>query len=148
MEVQLDNVLKNRGIRPTAMRMLVLRFLANSKTAKTLNAIENSFDMADRTTVYRTIKLFEKKGVVHQIDNGTGVANYALCEENCNCVPGKDLHLHFHCTKCGETLCLTNHKIPTINLPNGYMPENMNLLVKGRCPSCFHKIDKNCSSSL
>tara|TARA_Y100000815_G_C13299767_1_gene484191 strand:- start:923 stop:1282 length:360 start_codon:yes stop_codon:yes gene_type:complete len=117
--------------------------MEQSKVAVALSDIENSFAIpqgkaqgADRTTLYRTLKTFEDKGIVHQIDDGTGVVKYALCEPGCNCDIEQDLHLHFHCTQCDETVCLTDHKIPHINLPDGYTAEDANLVVKGTCDKC------------
>ncbi len=132
----LEKILENNKVKPTAMRLLVLQFILRKKTALSLSQLENYFDNADRTTIYRTIKTFVEKGLVHQIDDGTGVTKYALCEENCECEIETDLHLHFHCTKCEETTCLTEHKIPQINLPEGFIAENINLVVKGICDKC------------
>lgn len=124
------------NIRPTAMRILVYKFLLENEAAKGLTDIENHFAKSDRTTLYRTIKTFEEKGIVHQIDDGTGTTKYALCEEGCNCELETDLHLHFHCNVCDETICLTDHKIPQINLPIGFTAENANLVIKGVCDKC------------
>ena len=132
----LENILENNNVKPTAMRLLVLQFLLNKNVAVSLSNIENYFDNSDRTTLYRTLKTFVDNGIAHQIDDGTGTTKYALCEENCNCEIGSDLHLHFHCTNCNETVCLTEHKIPQINLPEGFTAENVNLVVKGVCDKC------------
>ena len=64
---------------------LIYKFLAEKEIAVTLSDIENAFEKADRTTLYRTIKTFEEKVIVHQIDDGTGITKYALCEQGCNC---------------------------------------------------------------
>lgn len=132
----IDSLLKKGNIRPTAVRSLVYKFLLENDAAKGLSDIENHFVKSDRTTLYRTIKTFEDKGIVHQIDDGTGTAKYALCEEGCNCEIETDLHLHFHCNACDKTICLTDHKIPEINLPTGYTAENANLVIKGICDKC------------
>jgi len=134
-----EQILENNKVKPTAMRLLVLQFILNKKTALSLSQLENYFDNADRTTIYRTIKTFVEKGLVHKIDDGTGVTKYALCEENCECEIETDLHLHFHCTQCEETNCLTEHKIPHINLPEGFTAENVNMVVKGICDKCNQK---------
>lgn len=128
--------LQIKGIRPTAMRTLVYQQLAKQKTAVALTDIELAFTKADRTTLYRTIKTFEKKGVVHQIDDGTGILKYALCKPGCQCDIDNDLHLHFHCINCETTVCLTEHKIPQISLPQGYEAEDVNLVIKGTCANC------------
>ena len=131
-----EKILKNNNVKPTAMRLLVLQFLLNKKSATSLTDVENYFDKSDRTTLYRTLKTFVEKGISHKIDDGTGITKYALCEENCQCEIDNDLHLHFHCTNCNETICITDYKIPRITLPIGYIAENINLVVKGICDNC------------
>lgn len=132
----IEQVLESKNIRVTAMRMLIYKFLAEKEIAVTLSDIENAFEKADRTTLYRTIKTFEEKDIVHQIDDGTGIIKYALCEPGCSCDIKTDLHLHFHCNNCNETICLTDHKIPQIKVPDGFVSENVNLVVKGICDKC------------
>jgi Fur family ferric uptake transcriptional regulator len=132
----IEELLESKGVRITAMRLLISKFLAGKKVAVTLSDIENAFAKADRTTLYRTLKTFEEKAIVHQIDDGTGITKYAMCEEGCNCEMEQDLHLHFHCNNCGETVCLTEHKIPQIKVPDGFVSENVNLVVKGICDKC------------
>nr|WP_034920501.1 transcriptional repressor [Gillisia sp. CAL575] len=135
----IDNFLEQKKIRPTAMRILIFKYLEEQSVAASLTDIENAFDKSERTTLYRTLKTFEEHGIVHTIDDGSGINKFALCEENCNCEVDTDLHLHFHCNKCGETVCLTNHKIPHISLPDGYLAEDVNLVVKGICEKCSGK---------
>lgn len=132
----LEEILKNNKVRPTAMRILVLQYLLKKDIAVSLTDIENYFDNVDRTTLYRTLKTFVNQGIVHKIDDGTGVTKFALCEENCHCEVEKDLHVHFHCNKCEETICLPNNKIPTIEIPNNFVAEEINLVVKGICEKC------------
>jgi Fur family transcriptional regulator, ferric uptake regulator len=136
MKNEIEKLLEANDIRVTAMRLLIYKFLAENEVTVALSDIENAFYKADRTTLYRTIKTFEAKGIVHQIDDGSGVTKYALCEENCNCEINTDLHLHFHCNNCNETVCLTDHKIPQIKVPDGFVSENVNLVIKGVCDKC------------
>lgn len=132
----IEKTLENKGVRPTAMRILIYKYLAEKEVAIALTDMENAFSKADRTTLYRTLKTFEEKRIVHQIDDGTNISKYALCEPGCNCKMEQDLHLHFHCDSCDETVCLTEHKIPHINLPDGFVAENANLVIKGICDKC------------
>jgi Fur family ferric uptake transcriptional regulator len=136
MKNETDRLLETHGIRVTAMRLLIYKFLVEKQVAVSLSDIENNFEKADRTTLYRTIKTFEEKGIVHQIDDGSSITKYALCEKGCNCEIETDLHLHFHCNNCNETVCLTEHKIPQIKVPKGFVSENVNLVVKGICDKC------------
>lgn len=139
---EIEKTLENKGVRPTAMRILIYKYMAEKEIAVALTDIENAFPPrragagVDRTTLYRTLKTFEEKGIVHQIEDGTGTSKYALCELGCNCELDQDLHLHFHCSNCDETVCLTEHKIPHINLPDGYIAEDANLVITGICEKC------------
>ncbi|SDS99728.1 MULTISPECIES: Fur family transcriptional regulator [Maribacter] len=134
--IEVEKLLESKNIRVTAMRLLIYKLLFENKTAVTLSNIESAFEKADRTTLYRTIKTFEENNIVHQIDDGTGITKYALCEDGCKCDLKNDLHLHFHCNNCNETICLTEHKIPQIKVPKGFVSENVNLVVKGICDKC------------
>ena len=132
----IEQVLESKNIRVTAMRLLIYKFLAKNQVAVTLSDIENAFEKAERTTLYRTVKTFVEKDIVHQIDDGSGIVKYALCEQDCSCEIETDLHLHFHCNNCNETVCLTDHKIPQIKVPDGFVSENVNLVIKGICDKC------------
>lgn len=132
---------KSIGIRPTAIRLMTYKRLAEMNVAISLGDLEKAFKVSERSTLFRTMKVFEEKGVVHQIEDGTGIIKYALCEESCKCEVDNDLHLHFHCTNCKETVCLTEYKIPHINLPDGYITEDINLVVKGICEKCSGNLD-------
>lgn len=132
----LEDKLEKNNVRPTAMRLLVLKFLNDQKTAISLTELEKSFEKSDRITLYRTIKTFQEKGLVHSIDDGTGAPKYALCEDGCNCEIERDLHVHFHCKVCSETFCLPKYKIPEIGLPTKFKAEEANLVVKGVCAKC------------
>ncbi len=131
-----EDFLIQKQVKPIAMRLLVYKFLEKQLVATSLTDIELAFDKAERTTLYRTLKTFEKKGLVHKSYDGSGIAKYALCEDQCNCDLETDLHLHFHCTTCNETQCLTEQKIPHINLPSGFKAIDANLVMKGICNKC------------
>ena len=135
MNEELENKLKKRSIQPTAMRILVLQYLMQKSTAISLKDIEMDFEKADKSTLFRTLRTFEKQKLIHKIDDGSGYQKYALCLESCECVP-QDLHYHFHCEKCKETFCLTTHNIPSIDLPKNFVMHQANMVVKGICGGC------------
>ncbi len=132
---EFENRLFDKQIRPTAMRLLVLETLQKQTAAISLNDLEAAFERADRITLYRTLKTFEEKGLVHQINDGSGAVKYALCEVGCECAP-QDLHVHFYCNTCKETFCLPKSKIPEVSLPERFRAEEVNLVVKGICGKC------------
>lgn len=130
-----DKKLTMRNIKPTAMRELVLKVLTEQDRAISLADIEQKFENADKTTLYRTLKTFEENKLIHSIDDGTGAVKYALCKETCQCHP-EDLHVHFLCTKCQQTYCLNDISIPSIDLPMNFKLETINMVVKGICSNC------------
>lgn len=132
---EIDKKLSTKNVKPTAMRELVLKILSEQTSAVSLADIENMFNKADKTTLYRTLKTFEEKKLIHSIDDGTGAVKYALCKESCQCHP-EELHVHFLCLKCQHTFCLNDIPIPFIKLPVNFSIENINMVVKGVCANC------------
>ena len=136
MATNTEQRLANKHINPTAMRILVLNSLSQKRAAVSLADIEKSLEPADRITIYRTLKTFAEKGLIHIIDDGTGSHKYALCADNCDEGDHHDLHVHFNCVSCKETFCLPNTKIPDVMLPADFTSTEMNLVVKGICSAC------------
>lgn len=136
MVKELENRLVDKQIRPTAMRLLVLETLQKQTAAISLNDLEAAFDHADRITLYRTLKTFEEKGLVHSITDGSSAVKYALCEDSCLPEQHQDLHVHFYCTACKETFCLPKSKIPGVQLPDRFQVEELSLIAKGICSNC------------
>ena len=133
---ELEKLLSARQIKPTAMRLLVLEYLQQQNAAVSLKEAEDAFEKADRITLYRTLKTFEEKGLIHHIEDGSGATKYALCEEGCQCAP-EDLHVHFHCNSCQKTICLPKVGIPAFQLPARFNLQEINLMAKGICADCF-----------
>ena len=132
---QEEDKLNKRGVRPTATRILVLQYLTKLGHMTSLLDLENYFDYAEKSTLYRTLKTFENNGIIHKIEDGTGVVKYGLCSETCECVQ-EDQHFHFHCEKCKETFCLNNLKIPALEIPKNFTINQSNLVLKGICSNC------------
>ena len=114
----------------------MLETLQKQKAAVSLLDLEAAFEKADRITLFRTLKTFEEKGLIHRIEDGSGSAKYALCADACSEGHHHDLHVHFFCNKCQETFCLPKSKVPEVPLPEHFKQEEVNLLVKGVCGSC------------
>ena len=129
-------ILKNKDVNPTAMRLLVLEYLLTQSAAVSLTDLEKGLGPSDRVTIYRALKKFEEKGLVHSIDDGSGAPKYALCEQDCEAGHHHDLHVHFFCNLCKETSCLPKSHIPQVTLPDGFASEVVSLMVKGTCNKC------------
>lgn len=135
MNADIGNKLNAKSIKPTAMRELVLKVLSEQSVAISLADLEQKFEKVDKVTLYRTLKTFEENKLIHSIDDGTGSVKYALCRETCHCQP-EDLHVHFFCTRCKQTYCLTDIPVPSVLLPVDFILENINMVVKGVCSNC------------
>lgn len=139
MNHPLENILTAKGVNPTAMRLLVLEYLQQQSSAVSLQQLEKDFIHADRTTLYRTLKTFAEKGLIHSITDGSGATRYALCMDACAEGEHQDLHLHFFCTRCGETFCLPKTQVPEVVLPQHFRMEELSLIAKGICDRCGTK---------
>ena len=135
MPSEIDLKLLNRNVKPTAMRHLVVEALIKHNKAISLPELEQKFEKADKATLYRTLKTFVEKRLIHTIDDGSGSVKYALCEDTCTCRP-EQLHVHFLCRNCGETYCFKDMPVPQLSLPEGFKFENANFVIKGTCSTC------------
>ena len=137
MEAVSNRLLKDFRLRTTQTRQEILHLFLRSDYALSHGDIEKEIDSSlDRVTVYRTLKTFLDKGLIHKVLDDEGSLKYALCNEACSVAGHHHNHVHFKCTLCGQTNCLTNVEIPTVKLPKGYRAKEINLLIQGVCEAC------------
>ncbi len=132
--------LKANNLRQTEAREAVLSAFVNGQFALAHADIEQQLaDKFDRVTIYRTLKTFLDKGLIHKVLDDIGGMKYAICKAECNTAEHHHNHdhVHFKCNTCGQTSCLEQVTIPTITLPAGYKKTEMNLLVQGICKTCY-----------
>lgn len=133
-----DRLLKNFKMRSTPSRQEILDLFLQRDYALSHGDIDKSISNSlDRVTVYRTLKTFLDKGLIHKVLDDEGSLKYALCNDACTTKGHHHDHVHFKCTKCGQTSCL-NVEIPGVRLPKGFKTEEMNLLIQGVCDRCSH----------
>jgi Fur family transcriptional regulator, ferric uptake regulator len=138
MENQLAT-LKDKNLRHTDAREAVLSVFLAGQHALSHADLETELDAGfDRVTIYRTLKTFVDKGLIHKVLDDVGGMKYALCKKECNTTEHNHQHdhVHFKCNNCGQTTCLDGLAIPAFQLPNGYKKQEMNLLVQGVCDKC------------
>ncbi|MFT4033551.1 MAG: transcriptional repressor [Siphonobacter sp.] len=139
METLVPQTLKQHHLRHTEAREEVLDLFLRKNFALSHGDLETCLqDRFDRVTIYRTLKTFLDKGLIHKVLDDEGTVKYAICREACQAHDHKHHHdhVHFKCLVCGHTTCLDNVKIPVLNLPEGYQRQETNLLVQGICPTC------------
>ncbi|MDO4217294.1 MAG: transcriptional repressor [Bacteroidales bacterium] len=130
-----ENLLTNRGVKPTANRLLVLRSLAESHHPVSLLDLEEQLPTMDRSSIFRVLTTFRDHDVVHAIEDGSGSIKYELCCSEHQHSPG-DMHVHFYCEHCQQTFCLEEIQVPMVKLPEGFDTHIINYMVKGLCPHC------------
>lgn len=135
MKKNIEQKLLEKHTNPTSMRILVYDFLEQQQAAMSLSEIESHFYKADRVTIYRTLKTFEEKGIVHSIQENTTV-KYMLCHDGCDEKTHKDWHLHFFCKVCKQTTCRADFTIPRDGNRN-YRIDEIKLFGKGVCEQCL-----------
>ena len=132
-----NQILKDFRLRSTTSRSTILDLFIHKDYALSYSDIEKEVAAAfDRVTVYRTLKTFLDKGVVHKVLDDGGSLKYALCNTHCTSNNHHHDHVHFKCIKCGQTNCLDNVEVPSIKLPNGFNAKEINLLIQGICNKC------------
>ncbi len=136
MNKQIIRLLEEKNIKITSVRMLVLDVFLQNNFALSLANIEDELPWSDRISIYRTLKTFEKKTLIHQVNDGSKSTKYALCSEHCNLIEHK-IHPHFHCEKCNKTICLEEQKININNIPPNITINNYSLVLNGLCSDCI-----------
>ncbi|MBT1704198.1 transcriptional repressor [Fulvivirgaceae bacterium PWU20] len=130
-----EKLLRDFRLRSTPTRQEILDLFLNSNYALSYGDIEKEISESDRVTVYRTLKTFLDKGLIHKVLDDEGSLKYALCNDACDTSGHHHDHVHFKCMKCGQTNCI-NVDIPEVKLPKGYVAQEKNLLIQGICDSC------------
>ena len=97
-----EEVLLHHGIRPTAVRMLVLDAMERFSDTFTLADLEEATDGMDRSSIYRTLTLFVRRHLLHLVEDGSGSAKY--CSGDSAPSAGPNGGAEPQCRVCIETL--------------------------------------------
>ena len=137
-------LLSHSNLRKTPVRLQVLELLLRKhEEALSSHQLESGLPEVDRITLYRTLRTFEQKGIIHQAFDGTANAKYALCNEACTEHHHVDRHAHFHCSFCGKTVCLDESPQPDVVVPGGFIVQSSHLILRGSCPDCtFARVEE------
>lgn len=133
-----EKKLRECGLRLTRQRKEILRVLI--KTNGPLNArkifseLTSSEDFLELSTVYRNLQAFSKRGLIREIDLGTGEKYFELNTG--------EHHHHLICMGCGEVLplgCPLRHLEKDLSRETNYSIIDHRLNVYGVCPTCQEK---------
>ncbi len=134
----INQILKKADLKATPMRKDVLQIFSNSTYALDNQELESQLGSVDRITLYRTLKSFEEKGIIHKVTDLSGNPKYAMCEPACidNHIHHHDAHVHFQCDVCNNIYCIENVVIPQIKLPKKFEVNGQNITLTGKCEKC------------
>ncbi len=132
----MENLLKEKKISNTPFRKEVLSIFTKYSNAIPLSIIEKELKKYNRITLYRTIKIFIEKGIIHEITLSGEESNYAICQEECDTIRHHHQHIHFKCNGCGIIFCVEVDKFPTIRLPE-YKIDQLEIQATGLCKKCI-----------
>lgn len=137
MEKDFAGLLHKNQLKITGPRLGVLQVIAQSDAAITQPALEKIMGAdVDRVTLYRILKTFEEKGILHKVIDLNGTANYAICSPRCTVHEHHDEHFHFNCINCKKVYCLDDVPLQSIKIPEGFTAKDINLVISGLCDKC------------
>ena len=135
---QATDKLTRKGIKPTANRILVYKALLSHSAPMSLGDMETLMPSMDKSSIFRTLTLFLEHDVVHAFEDGRGILNYELCEEEGKC-DHHDGHIHFYCETCQRSFCLDDIHIPSFELPKDSVLIPFPLSSKANAPNVREK---------
>ncbi|HEY9560950.1 MAG TPA: transcriptional repressor [Anseongella sp.] len=136
-ERRFRELLERHHVRKTGHRLSVLGILSSREGATSQPDLEEIMGRyINRVTLYRILKTFEEKGIIHKVVDLNGTANYALCTSDCTEHGHRDQHVHFKCQECNRLYCVDTVRIPSFKMPEGFEMDAIHLVVSGKCPKC------------
>ena len=137
----LKNILDSHHIRVTDIRMQILAVLINAGSALCHHEIASHFKdyPIDKVTIYRTLDVFEKNGLIHKIATKDRKWLYAIKLKKGHPAEVDSSHAHFICNRCGRIFCLSVAGYKPMkgedNI-NGFKITEEELRFHGLCPDC------------
>jgi Fur family ferric uptake transcriptional regulator len=134
---ELADKLRRKSRKVTIPRQAILRILRSHRRPLTIKEIHQTLSPGDcdLATVYRSMHLLERMGIVKRFDLGEGAARFELLGE------GDDgHHHHLVCTRCSDIVeieeCFPEALQHKIASANGYAKVTHRLEFFGVCPRC------------
>lgn len=130
---EVEKILADAGVKPTANRILMMREIIGAAHTFSLADMEERLYPMDKSTIFRTLSTFLEHKLIHEVDNGGPSMLYCRCV----CEQGHEhQHIHFTCTRCGQTFCIRDIDPSSLPRPKGFLVEEVNCVMKGLCPKC------------
>jgi Fur family transcriptional regulator, ferric uptake regulator len=133
----LKDEIRKAGLRATASRIAVLRYLRQSPRplshAEVVEALTE--DTWDRATLYRNLVDLVGAGMAQKVELGDRLWRFSAAVSETH---DGALHPHFICTACGTIACLpeVSMSTPKRGVPRSFRDKNVEVHVRGLCDEC------------
>lgn len=132
------------GLSATRARLECLSALMRAGAPLGREELMRSFSRApDRVTVYRTLKVFERAGLIRRAQSASGREVWCLedCEHGLEHCPG---HMHFECLSCGARECIRTSPWDVKRIVKRFFAgrrrlELVQIEARGLCRGCLTK---------
>jgi Fur family transcriptional regulator, peroxide stress response regulator len=123
--------LKERALRITPQRLLILKTIISLKGHPTVDDIHREIPYISVATIYNNIKLFVKLNILKELPYGNGLSKYELHKSN---------HYHVICDTCGAIVDFNYPNMEEIehvalNLTN-FQIRSHQFEIYGECADC------------
>ncbi len=133
---EIINKLSEQGYRLTPQRMMILSAIEDGEghiSAEEIYAqVAAKYSRVNISTVYRTLELLKRLGLVTETDLGDGRLRYHPV--------GKGHHHHLVCTECGAIVDLGESVLSPVKdvllREYGFIADLRHLAIFGRCANC------------
>jgi Fur family ferric uptake transcriptional regulator len=126
-------VLKDQNLSLTKPRLITFQVLSAKGPLTTAELLKATEGLADRASIYRSIKLFEKSHIAQRLYMGW---KYKLELSD----TFQEHHHHFTCQNCGSTTPINDHRIEDLikdmSSLEGFKVLSHQIEVQGLCNKC------------
>lgn len=134
-------ILKTKGLRATANRLLVLEAVGEGQCSRTAAEIYQKIlktKKINMVTVYRILDLLESHLIINRIMAGSRTAHYRLAADQSHTA-----HPHFYCNSCATISCLTADAMTkAMEALKRYLPgqpTSVEVQIEGVCQNCLNE---------
>lgn len=136
-QLLLKKILQQHGQSLTTGRQMLVNILWEQEPMSISQILDKVGGKQDPASLYRTIKLFEKIGIVHKVTIGW---KYKLELTG----PFSAHHHHLSCLGCHEVIAIADHRIEkqlkNIAKQYHFVLQQHQLEVQGYCQGCYQKL--------
>ncbi len=126
-------LLKEGRLKKTKLRLALLKCFMDCHSAQSYTDIKNKLGQeVDKSTLYRNLSAFEEAGLIHRINDHTGISKYAFG----NVKDPHHNHAHFVCESCNTVYCMDDIQIEELNVPQGFKAKSVQTILRGTCSDC------------